>query len=221
MRHWPPVLQDHLGNRLLLRGSYGEARSSRDPPTATGRYAEPRAAGRRPAAQLIVRLRWKRRRGPTATTARRSTRCTPARAAPTTGLLQGAGADPHRRAAAPGGILRLRDLVSSLDPQQATDRPHAWPAAAGTDPARGWAATELATHIRDEHSTYTWLLEPMLDRAGFTITERDDAPTQTYARLPPPPPTTRTNRPARGRVAWPRRGRSVWPRLAARPDVSF
>lgn len=24
-------------------------------------------------------------------------------------------------------------------------------------------------HVRDEHSTFTWLLEPMLERAGFTI----------------------------------------------------
>lgn len=81
----------------------------------------------------------------------------------------------------PGGLLRLRDLVYSFDPQQATDRLDAWLAAAATDPARGWTAAELATHIRDEHSTYTWLLEPMLDRAGFTITDRAYAPSQTYA----------------------------------------
>lgn len=24
-------------------------------------------------------------------------------------------------------------------------------------------------HLRDEHSTFSWLLEPMIERAGFTI----------------------------------------------------
>ena len=38
-----------------------------------------------------------------------------------------------------------------------------------------WAATsqafraELEQHIRDEHSTFTWLLEPMIEAVGFTI----------------------------------------------------
>jgi hypothetical protein len=28
---------------------------------------------------------------------------------------------------------------------------------------------ELEEHVRDEHSTYTWLLEPMIQRSGFAI----------------------------------------------------
>jgi RNA polymerase primary sigma factor len=28
---------------------------------------------------------------------------------------------------------------------------------------------ELEAHLREEHSTFTWLLEPMLERAGFEI----------------------------------------------------
>ena len=31
------------------------------------------------------------------------------------------------------------------------------------------ARADLEEHIRDEHSTFTWLLEPMIERAGFTI----------------------------------------------------
>jgi SAM-dependent methyltransferase len=81
----------------------------------------------------------------------------------------------------PGGVLQLRDLVYSFEPQQAGDRLDAWVAAAGADPARGWTPAELVTHIRDEHSTFSWLLEPMLDRAGFTIVDRDYSPSQTYA----------------------------------------
>lgn len=69
----------------------------------------------------------------------------------------------------PGGVLRLRDLVYSFDPDQAGDIFEAWLANATDDPARGWSRPELETHIREEYSTFSWLLEPMLKRAGFTI----------------------------------------------------
>ena len=32
---------------------------------------------------------------------------------------------------------------------------------------------ELEEHVRDEHSTFTWLLEPMISRAGFAIEQAD------------------------------------------------
>jgi hypothetical protein len=35
----------------------------------------------------------------------------------------------------------------------------------------GWTRSELEEHLREEHSTFSWLLEPMLDRAGFEIRE--------------------------------------------------
>jgi hypothetical protein len=47
-----------------------------------------------------------------------------------------------------------------------------WLDSAPTDPARGWTSAELAEHIRTEHSTFTWLLEPMLERAGFEVRQR-------------------------------------------------
>jgi hypothetical protein len=40
-----------------------------------------------------------------------------------------------------------------------------------SDVERGWTRAELAEHVRDEHSTFTWLLEPMIERAGFEITD--------------------------------------------------
>lgn len=69
----------------------------------------------------------------------------------------------------PGGVLRLRDLVFSFAPNEADQVFAAWLADATNDPVRGWTRPELETHIRDEHSTFSWLLEPMLERAGFTI----------------------------------------------------
>ena len=32
-----------------------------------------------------------------------------------------------------------------------------------------WSRAEYEEHVRDEHSTFTWLLEPMITRAGFSI----------------------------------------------------
>jgi hypothetical protein len=39
--------------------------------------------------------------------------------------------------------------------------------------SEGWTRAELEAHVRDEHSTFTWLLEPVLERAGFEIREAE------------------------------------------------
>jgi SAM-dependent methyltransferase len=72
----------------------------------------------------------------------------------------------------PGGVLRLRDLVYDTDPAHLAAHLEAWFAGAATDPATGYTADDLMTHVRTEHSTFTWLLEPMLERAGFQIVDR-------------------------------------------------
>jgi ubiquinone/menaquinone biosynthesis C-methylase UbiE len=71
----------------------------------------------------------------------------------------------------PDGILRLRDLIYDFDPDEATQNLDAWLSGAVSDPAVGYTADELATHARNEFSTYRWLFEPMLDRAGFTVVD--------------------------------------------------
>jgi SAM-dependent methyltransferase len=71
----------------------------------------------------------------------------------------------------PGGILRLRDLVFDFDPVEADERIAAWLSGAVSDPAVGWTADELAEHVRTEFSTYSWLIEPLLQRTGFEILE--------------------------------------------------
>jgi SAM-dependent methyltransferase len=72
----------------------------------------------------------------------------------------------------PGGILRLRDLVFDFAPAEAGERIEAWMTGAVHDAAVGWTAPELADHVRGEFSTYSWLLEMMLERTGFEIVER-------------------------------------------------
>jgi ubiquinone/menaquinone biosynthesis C-methylase UbiE len=72
----------------------------------------------------------------------------------------------------PGGVFRLWDVVYSFAPEEAGERIEAWIAATvGSDVERGWTRAELAEHVRDEHSTFTWLLEPMIERAGFEIAD--------------------------------------------------
>ena len=39
----------------------------------------------------------------------------------------------------------------------------------GTDVAAEWSRAELEEHVRDEHSTCPWLLEPMSETSGFEI----------------------------------------------------
>ena len=60
-----------------------------------------------------------------------------------------------------------------FEPADADDAIEAWMAGAVDDPAKGWTADELAEHVRIEHSTYSWLFEPMLERCGFTILDTD------------------------------------------------
>lgn len=70
----------------------------------------------------------------------------------------------------PGGVLRLSDVVYSFEPAEAERRIEAWIAETmAADVEGGWTRAELAEHVRDEHSTFTWLLEPMIERAGLEI----------------------------------------------------
>ena len=73
-----------------------------------------------------------------------------------------------------GGVLRLWDVVYSFEPRDAERQIDAWiDETVAADVERGWTRAELAEHVRDEHSTFTWLLEPMIERAGFDILEAD------------------------------------------------
>lgn len=71
----------------------------------------------------------------------------------------------------PGGVLRMRDLVYDFGPGEADGIFAGWLAAAAADPAAGYTAADYAEHIRTEHSTFRWLLEPMLVAAGFEIVD--------------------------------------------------
>jgi ubiquinone/menaquinone biosynthesis C-methylase UbiE len=69
----------------------------------------------------------------------------------------------------PGGALRLHDLLFSFDPPEAEGIIDAWLASAVEQPERGWTRQEIEKDVREEYITFSWLLEPMLERAGFAI----------------------------------------------------
>lgn len=87
-----------------------------------------------------------------------------------------------RELLAPGGVFVLRDLVYCFEPRERHEVFAAWFASAPTDPRDGWTREELETHVRTEHSTFSWLLEPLLEHAGFSIRDRWYAESRTYAR---------------------------------------
>jgi len=68
-----------------------------------------------------------------------------------------------------GGILYLRDVVFSFQPGEYRDRLDAWIEGAAKPAGEGFTVSDYETHVREEHSTFSWIVEGMLSRAGFKI----------------------------------------------------
>ena len=81
----------------------------------------------------------------------------------------------------PGGYFRLRDLVFACNPAEVGQVIGAWLDAAASRSEDGWTRAELETHLREEHSSFNWILEPMLERAGFVIEEAEYGPERVFA----------------------------------------
>jgi SAM-dependent methyltransferase len=86
-----------------------------------------------------------------------------------------------RRILRRGGLLRLWDVVYDMEPGEVEARVEAWCATGGDGVEGEWSRAELEEHVRDEHSTFTWLLEPMLERCGFAITRAERSPDGIFA----------------------------------------
>ena len=72
----------------------------------------------------------------------------------------------------PGGLFYLRDVVFGFAPAAATEEVEAWIGAVAEPEGEGFTRADFAGHVRDEHSTYDFLLEALLQRCGFEIEER-------------------------------------------------
>jgi SAM-dependent methyltransferase len=83
----------------------------------------------------------------------------------------------------PGGHLRLWDVVYGFEPDSAERGIDAWiEEAMSADIEGGWTRAELAEHVRDEHSTFTWLLEPMMERVELEIVDATYSADAMFAR---------------------------------------
>lgn len=80
----------------------------------------------------------------------------------------------------PGGVLRLRDFFS-FAPAEADRAIETWLVGAAERPQDGWTRAEREVHLARGTSTFSWLLEPMLERAGFTIRRAEYSASQVYA----------------------------------------
>jgi ubiquinone/menaquinone biosynthesis C-methylase UbiE len=88
-----------------------------------------------------------------------------------------------RRITRPGGVFRLWDVVYNFSAAEAKDRLEAWCATLPYEAQDGgWTRADIEEHVRDEHSTFTWLLEPMMERSGFRIEDADYSADGVFAR---------------------------------------
>jgi ubiquinone/menaquinone biosynthesis C-methylase UbiE len=90
--------------------------------------------------------------------------------------------DRLRRMLRPRGVLRLWDVVYDFSPSEAEDRIEAWCATGGDAVEEDWSRAELEEHVRDEHSTFTWILEPIMRRSGFEITHAEHSEDAVFSK---------------------------------------
>jgi hypothetical protein len=70
-----------------------------------------------------------------------------------------------------GGILYLRHVIFSFPPTEYETSINAWIERVAKPGGEGWTARDYEMHVREEHSTFAWVIEGMLSRAGFNIAE--------------------------------------------------
>ena len=90
--------------------------------------------------------------------------------------------DRLRRAVAPGAVVRLWDVVYDFAPGDAETRIEAWCATGGDEIDGDWSRAELEEHVRDEHSTFSWILEPIIERSGFAIEQAEHSDDGIFAK---------------------------------------
>jgi ubiquinone/menaquinone biosynthesis C-methylase UbiE len=71
----------------------------------------------------------------------------------------------------PNGILYLQDVIFAFKAEDASAKVEAWIDATSSYP--GFSRAECERHIREEYSTFAWVLEGMLEGAGFVVETRE------------------------------------------------
>ncbi len=60
-------------------------------------------------------------------------------------------------------------MVFSFPADQADQHLNAWIDAVADDAGNGFSRADFEMHIRDEYSTFGWILEGLLQQQGFTV----------------------------------------------------
>lgn len=69
-----------------------------------------------------------------------------------------------------GGSLYLEDVIFSFAPDIVEHSIETWISDMGN--GESFSRIDFAGHVRDEYSTYGWILEGLMERAGFEVVER-------------------------------------------------
>jgi putative AdoMet-dependent methyltransferase len=75
----------------------------------------------------------------------------------------------------PGGSFFLRDVVFSFGPEDVGRGVEDWIARVAQPEGQGFTRADFATHVREEHSSFRWILEGLIERAGFRLLAVDCA----------------------------------------------
>jgi len=71
----------------------------------------------------------------------------------------------------PGGLLYVWDLMFSFPPAEYAAQVEGMIDELGRPEGEGFTRADFEAHVREEFSTYTWILEGLLERAGFAVEE--------------------------------------------------
>lgn len=82
----------------------------------------------------------------------------------------------------PGGTFYLWDAMWSFNAQATSEQLPAWIDAVAKPAGEGFTREMFETHVRDEYSTFAWILEGMIERAGLTVTG-SSFPTPWYGEI--------------------------------------
>jgi ubiquinone/menaquinone biosynthesis C-methylase UbiE len=72
-----------------------------------------------------------------------------------------------RRVLKPGGKLYLRDVVFTCESDHISEAVERWIEWMGKN--TGYSRGDVAQHVREEHTTFAWVMEGMIARAGFRL----------------------------------------------------
>ncbi len=75
----------------------------------------------------------------------------------------------------PGGRLLLRDVAFSFPAEEIAAGVEDWLQEMSHDDGQGFTRDDFTCHLREEYSTFGWVLEGMLARADFRLVERRDS----------------------------------------------